>query len=613
LGVVFGDIGTSPLYAFRETLAACSEHGVALETEPVLGLLSLIVWTLFGVVSFKYAWFILSADNDGEGGILALTALVREVANGAKTKQVGIPVVLLLGICGMSLFLSDGVITPAISILSALEGLEVASPHLVKYSMPLALVLLVGLFATQRIGTGRIGALFGPVVLVWFTTLGILGIGGIVQHPGVLAALDPTHAIRFLFTHGGTAFPVLGAVFLVATGAEALYADLGHFGARAIRLAWWGVALPGLLLNYFGQAALTLAQPDTIDNPLFHLAPDWFTLPLLVLATVTTIVASQAVITGAFSMAQQAVMLGLTPRLEIRHTSAAHIGQVYVPLVNWMLMIGTVALVLSFRTSANIASAYGLAVVLTMLTTTVLLGIYLRKGRKWAPWRVALLIGPLMLVDLAFVASNSTKILSGGWLPLLIGVVASFVLITWYRGQSLLRARSEDVGLSEAEFLTSFERSQTYRCRGTAVMVTRLPAGVPRTFLHLLKHTKSMHELVVLVTIQVVRRPRVAEGERILVQRFRDDFYRVTARYGFMDSPDLPALIKDAHRRGLIPEVRDPTYILGRLTLTQGDKPSLKWFPRGLFFFLFHNAHEVNRYFGIPPSRTIEIGAPQEI
>lgn len=590
----------------------------AVDRADVLGVLSLIVWALTVTVGMNYAWLILRIDNDGEGGVLALAALASKVrrpsplATGKQAKK-GLPVTLLLGMFGTALLLSDGMITPAISVLGALEGLNVVAPGLSSVAVPVALVIVAGLFSVQRHGTRRMGGFFGPIILVWFITLGVLGVRGIVSNPDVLAAINPIHAIRFFVGHGVGSLLVLGAVFLVVTGAEALYADLGHFGARSIRIGWWCVALPGLLLNYLGQGARVLEDASIVDNPFYHLAPAWFQIPLLLLATMATIVASQALITGVFSLTRQAVMLGLTPRLEIRHTSESHIGQVYVPFMNWFLFLGTSSMIVGFGTAARIASAYGLAVAITMLMTTTLLFLYLFGGRIWPLWKCLLIVVPLVLIDTAFVGANMMKFLSGGWIPLLLAAGVSLVLVTWARGQAYLSQWTDEVGLSEEEFFTSLDRRPPTRVKGTAIVVTRLRAGVPRMLLHLLKHTKTLHETVVLLTVDVASSPKVPEAERLQVTMIREGCFRVRALYGFMERPDVPKLLKDGSDAGVLPKLRDSTFFIGRVTLIPATRKRLRWFPRGLFFFLANNAFEVTRHFHIPPSRSVEIGVPVEL
>jgi KUP system potassium uptake protein len=607
LGVVFGDIGTSPIYAFRE----CAAHGGGvLPPADVLGVLSLMTWTLLLVVTGKYAWLILRSDNDGEGGTLALMALARR---SIKPKTPLARILLLLGILGASLFFADGIITPAISVLSSTEGLRVAAPSIAHYSVPLTVVILLVLFAMQRAGTGRVGVLFGPFVLLWFVTLALLGIGPILKNPGVLAALNPLEAVGYFVRHGAGGITMIGFVFLVATGAEALYADLGHFGRGPIRKAWLWVALPGLMINYFGQGALVLADPSASVDPFFRLAPASLVLPLVILCTLATIIASQAVISGTFSLARQAMMLGLIPRMEVRHTSGAHEGQIYVPLLNGLLLVGTLLVVLGFGSSTRLAAAYGLAVALTMFITVLLLGVHLRRGRQWNLGHVLLIILPLIAVDGVLVAANSSKITSGGWLPLTVAGGGCFLMIVWRRGQELLQDHTEDVGFSELDFLRSLKTEKLVRVPGAAVVVTRLEEGVPRMLLHLMRATKTLHETVVILTLDVVNRARVPSDQRLDVVDFGDGIYRLRARFGFMERPDVPGLIALASSRKLLPKLRDFSYFLGRIALTLRAKPRLRWFPRSLFTFLFRNARPATLHLGIPPSRSVEVGVPVEI
>jgi KUP system potassium uptake protein len=608
LGIVFGDIGTSPLYAFRE----CATHaGEAISPAVVLGVLSLMTWVLLLIVTGKYAWLILRADNEGEGGILALMALARRSMKGGGRVD---RLLVFLGILGAALFFADGAITPAISVLSAVEGLQLMAPGLASLTIPVTIVILIGLFAMQRHGTRKIGILFGPIVLVWFITLGIMGITPIIHNPGIFAALNPMYGLQFLLGHGWHGFAMVGYVFLVATGAEALYADLGHFGRRPIRIAWLGVALPALLLNYFGQGALVLANPQAAENPFFYMVSPALLPALVVLATAATIIASQAVISGAFSMARQAVMLGLVPRLDVRHTSGSEIGQVYVPMVNWTLFAGTIGLVLGFGSSSRLASAYGLAVALTMLITAFLLAIYLRKGCGWSISRCVLILLPLLLIHGVLVTANFGKLISGGWLPLMVGAAGTAVMFVWRRGQQLLQGHTDDVGLAEADFLNTLPDGKITRVQGTAIVVTRLEKGIPLMLLHLMKATKSLHETVVIVTIDVANRAKLPEAERLSVESFGDGLYRVRGRYGFMESPNVPAIVKEASRRKLLPKaLPDCSYFLGRIVLTEKRKPILPWFPRRLFMFLFHNARQASQHLGIPSNRCIEIGIPVEI
>ncbi len=611
LGIVFGDIGTSPLYAFRE----CATHaGEAISPAVVLGVLSLMTWVLLLIVTGKYAWLILRADNEGEGGILALMALARRAVAGNDRGGRMDRLLLFLGILGAALFFADGAITPAISVVSAVEGLQVMAPGLKSLTIPITIIILFGLFAMQRSGTGKIGILFGPIVLVWFVTLGVMGIGPIVQNPGIFAALNPMYGLEFLLGHGWHGFAMFGYVFLVATGAEALYADLGHFGRRPIRIAWMGVALPGLLLNYFGQGALVLANPQAAENPFFYMVSPALLPALLVLATAATIIASQAVISGAFSMARQAVMLGLVPRLEVRHTSGSQIGQVYVPLVNWTLFAGTVGLVLGFGSSTRMASAYGLAVALTMLITAFLLAIYLRRGCGWSLGRYLCILLPLIVIHGVLVAANFGKLISGGWLPLAVGAAGTALMFVWRRGQKLLQGHTDDVGLTEADFLNMLPPGKIARVKGTAIVVTRLEKGVPLMLLHLMRATKSLHENVVIVTIDVANHAKLPAGERVTVETFGDGIFRLRGRYGFMERPDVPEIVNEASRRKLLPKtLPDRTYFLGRIVLSEKRKPLLPRFPRRLFMFLFHNSRQASEHLGIPPNRCIEIGIPVEI
>ena len=525
LGVVYGDIGTSPLYALRECFAGHTP--LAVNPANVLGVLSLITWALVVVVSIKYLALVLRADNKGEGGILALMALVQKVAQRGPKARLA---VLVLGIFGAALLYGDGIITPAISVLSALEGTAVYEPRFHPFIVPMSLGVLVALFLLQRKGTGAVGALFGPVTLVWFLALAALGVRGIVQHPGVLAALNPIYAVRFFLLHGWMGFFVLGGVFLVVTGSEALYADMGHFGARPIRWTWFVMVLPALLLNYFGQGALVLAQPSAVSNPFYLLAPSWALLPMVVLSTAAACIASQAVISGAFSLTRQAVQLGFCPRLEIIHTSASEIGQIYVPAVNWALMLAVMGLVLGFRTSSSLAAAYGIAVASTMVITAMLAGLVAKDLWRWSTWAGLLVFGSFVLIDGAFLAANAMKFLEGGWFPLLLAGAVFALMTTWGRGRTVLQERLTEGALPLESFLESLAMSRVVRVPGTAVFMTGSPHGTPPALLHNFKHNKVVHERVVLLTVQTADEPHVSDAERVPQLRKIDAVMRAKAR-----------------------------------------------------------------------------------
>ncbi|RTL55549.1 MAG: potassium transporter Kup [Rhodocyclaceae bacterium] len=605
LGVVYGDIGTSPLYTMHEVFAG-SHHPVPITPDNVLGILSLIFWSLMVVVTIKYVAFILKADNKGEGGIMALMALaMRPTEEGSKRQAV----ILTLGLFGAALFYGDGVITPAISVLSAVEGLEVATPAFHAYIIPITLAVLIGLFLIQRHGTGNVGRLFGPVCGVWFLTLAVLGVINIADHPRVLLALDPRHGLDFFLAQPRLAFLSLGAVVLAVTGTEALYADMGHFGARPIQLAWLGLVLPALVLNYFGQGALLLADPSAIENPFYRLAPEWALYPLVALSTVATVIASQAVISGAFSMTQQAIQLGYSPRLEVHHTSAKEMGQIYLPAVNWTLLIAVIALVLGFGSSTNLAAAYGIAVTGTMAITSVLAFCVAYWLWGWPLWRALLGATPFFLIDLAFFFANAVKIADGGWFPLAFGLFVFLLLTTWKQGRSLLNRRLEAEAIPMDAFIQSCGQGDITRVPGTAVFLTNNPQGVPHALLHSLKHYKALHERVVLTTVKVLDVPRVPDAQRITVEKQANNFWRVQVFYGFTDQPDLPAAMEWCGEQGLVLDTMDTTFFLGRETLIPKMKSDMPFWREILFVTLFRNAGSAAGYFQLPPNRVVELGA----
>lgn len=608
LGVVFGDIGTSPLYALRECFHP--ERGVAATPDNVLGILSLIFWALVLVVSVKYLGFVLRADNKGEGGVLALMALMFGDSQGAGDRRKG---VLLLGIFGAALLYGDGVITPAISVLGAVEGLGVATRNLDPYIVPLAVVILIAVFAGQRFGSGGVGRVFGPVMAAWFLTIAVLGARGILMAPEVLQAVNPWHALVFFAEHRFTAFVALGAVFLVVTGAEALYADLGHFGARAIRRAWCGVALPALLLNYFGQGALLLAQPERTVNPFYQLAPGWALYPLVALATAAAVIASQALISGVFSVTMQAVQLGYLPRMEIRHTSSRRRGQIFLPLVNGMLLLGCVCLVLGFQSSSGLSHAYGLAVSLIMVITTVLFYFASRRLWNWSRRRAGLLCGAFLLVDLAFLGANSMKTLHGGWFPLALGVGIAIVMTTWKQGRRALGERLSAGMLPFELFLDGILNSGARRARGTAVFMSGNPAGTPLALLHNLKHNQVIHERVLLLTLLTAEQPHVAPADRLKVERLADGFWRVTARAGFMEKPAVPELLAGCAAHGLPVEPDNVTFFLSRETILITNLPGMARWRGRLFAFLSRNAQSATKFFGLPAPRVVELGMQIEL
>ena len=604
LGVVFGDIGTSPLYALKEVFAN-AHHPVPIAPANILGILSLMFWSLIVVVSVKYVTIIMRADNKGEGGIMALMArvLAEESLSGRVRRRL-----LLIGLFGAALFYGDGLITPAISVLSAMEGLEVATPLFTPYVVPITMGILVGLFALQRQGTGRVGASFGPIMLVWFLLLAVLGLVEIVRWPGVLRALWPGYGLAFLAGNPGQGFLAMGSVFLAVTGGEALYADMGHFGRLPIRLAWFGLALPALALNYFGQGALLLADPGAIRNPFYLLAPDWLLLPLVGLAAAATVIASQAVITGVYSVTHQTIQLGYAPRMDLLHTSSSQMGQIYMAGVNWLMLAGVLALVLAFRSASNLAAAYGISVTGTMMIDTAF--AYLVARRQWG-WRrlwALPLFAVLLALDATFFAANSTKFLDGGWFPLAFGSFVFLLLVTWKRGRQLLRLRLDTGALSLAEFIPVVETPDVITVPGTAVFMTPYPEHVPHAMLHNLKHNKVLHERVVLATVTVLSEPRLPEARRVTVDRLNPRFYRVRIFFGFMEQPDVPAALALCAAQGLELEPMATSYFLGRETvLPQPDSPMPYWQAK-LFATLYRNARTAADFFRLPPNQVVELG-----
>ena len=603
LGVVYGDIGTSVLYALRECFAGT--HPVEATPANVLGVLSLIFWSLIVIISVKYLLFVMRADNRGEGGILALMALVtpERAERGYLT---------LLGLLGAALVYGDGMITPAISVLSAVEGLKIAAPVLSPYVIPLTIAILVVLFAFQRHGTHAVGRIFGPITLVWFLVIAGLGVAQLVQSPAVLAAINPAHAVDFFVRNGERGYLVLGAVFLCVTGGEALYADMGHFGARPIRVAWFGVVLPALLLNYFGQGALLLADPLAASNPFYRMAPTWALYPLVVIATAASVIASQAMISGAFSITRQAVQLGYAPRVQIEHTSREEIGQIYIPSVNWALMISTIALVLGFRTSSAMAAAYGIAVSLEMVLTAYLAFFVARRLWGWPLYWALPVTGVFVAVDVAFFGANSLKIPHGGWVPLVAAAAIFVLMTTWKAGRRLLATRLKAGTMPLDMFLESIDAAKS-RVPGVAVFMTQEPEGVPVTLLHNLKHNKVLHERVVLLTIVGEEIPYVRTAERLKVEDLGKGFVRMIGRYGFMEDPDVPGLLERAKAFGLEFKPMETSYFLGRETLIPSQKPGMAKWRTQLFGFMSRNAHRATAYFRIPPNRVVELGSQVEL
>jgi KUP system potassium uptake protein len=608
LGVVYGDIGTSPLYAVRESFH--HSHGIEPTHANVLGVLSLIVWALMLVISVKYALFVLRADNRGEGGILALTSLVTPVAAGRRSRRW---VLIMLGLFGTALLYGDGMITPVISVLSAVEGLEVATPVFKPYIVPITIGVLVGLFLIQPNGTARIGRLFGPVTLLWFITIAVLGLLHIVREPGVFAALNPLHGARFFVANGYRGFLVLGSVFLVVTGGEALYADMGHFGRKPIRAAWYFVVLPALLLNYFGQGALLIRDPGAVENPFFRMVPEWALYPVVTIATVAAVIASQALTTGAFSLTMQAVQLGYIPRVEIRHTSGRERGQIYIPSVNWVLMVACIGLTLGFQRSTNVAAAYGVAVTTTMVVTTLLLFTVERERWRW-PLAVTLLFtGFFLVVDLAFWGANIVKIPHGGWFPLVVGALVFALMSTWKKGRAILAARLQEGTLPIDLFLEDVGRRGVHRVPGTAVFMYGNRSGTPPALLHSIKHYQVLHQQVVLLSVETQEVPHVPDEQRVCTETLGHGFFRMVMKYGFMDEPNVPQALELVRSSELNLSPGRTTYFLGRETLIPSRKPGMALWREHLFAVMSRNARPATSFFWLPPNRVVELGAQIEL
>jgi KUP system potassium uptake protein len=608
LGVVYGDIGTSPLYAIR----ACflGEHSVSPSGENVLGVLSLVVWALLVVVTVKYLAVVMRADNEGEGGVLALLALACPEAGAAHGTR---RVLVVVGLFGAALLYGDGMLTPAISVLSAVEGLEVAAPALGPYVVPITVAILVALFATQRAGTEDVARVFGPISLVWFLALAILGVGGIAAAPEVLAALNPAHGVAFFAHNGPEGFFVLGAVFLVVTGAEALYADLGHFGAAPIRLAWAVVVMPALLLNYLGQGALLLRHGPEIQHPFFALVPPPLLYPVIALATVATIIASQAVISGCFSLTNQAIQLGYCPRLAVRHTSPAEFGQIYVPPVNAILMVAAVALVIGFGRSENLAGAYGVAVSTTMVVTTILFAVVARERWGWSRWLIGPLAGVLLLVDLAFLGANAVKLGEGGWIPVVVASSVFVLMETWDGGRRALARRFGLRTIAAGQLIADLRQHPPPRVPGTAVFMSARDADVPTALLHNLKHNKILHQQVLLLTVLAARVPRVPPERRLDLEDLGDGFHRLRLAYGFMERPNVPHDLADPRLAHLRIRLGSTTFFVGRKTLLPSEKPGMARWRRRLFAFMHANAQMAPEYFRLPPNRVVELGQVVEL
>jgi KUP system potassium uptake protein len=602
IGVVYGDIGTSPLYALREAvLAAVGAEGMPTR-DAVLGVLSLILWALIIVVTLKYVVILLRADNRGEGGTLALMAL----AQNALGKSAG--VLVLLGIISGALFYGDAVITPALSVLSAIEGLKVATPTFDPYIVPSTVVILVALFAVQSRGTAKVAAFFGPITLVWFFAIAIAGLWHVAADPGVLAAINPAYGIAFLASHGMIGLVTLGAVFLAVTGAEALYADLGHFGRRPIQTAWIAVVLPSLALNYLGQGALVLANPKAIENPFFLLYPEWALLPMVGLAAAATVIASQAVITGAYSLTQQAIQLGLLPRLEIRHTSATQVGQIFMPRVNALLLAGVLLLVVLFRSSSALASAYGIAVTGTMVVTALMAIVVIFRGWRWPLWAAIGLMTPFLLIDLTFLGANLLKVFEGGWIPLALGALVMTVMYTWRRGSRLLYEKTRKTEVPLDPLVATLERKPPHRVPGTAVFLTSDPSCAPTAMMHSLKHYKVLHEHNVILTIESAQVPRVDLAERVQFEPLGTTFARVRLRFGFMESPNVPSALAIARKLGWQFDIMSTSFFLSRRALKPAPRSGMPRWQDRLFISLARSANDATSYFQIPTDRVVEVG-----
>ncbi|PZN92323.1 MAG: potassium transporter Kup [Alphaproteobacteria bacterium] len=607
IGVVFGDIGTSPLYALKETFTG--HHKLAVDQLHVFGVMSLVFWTMTLIVTVKYILVILRADNRGEGGSLSLLAMISRLSthSAKRTRYLG-----LLGVLATALFIGDCIITPAISVLSAVEGLTVVSSGFERLVLPISVGILIGLFLLQARGSAKVGALFAPIMLVYFVTIAVMGLSQLVQHPAILQAINPIWAARFFLDNPALGFLALGSVVLSVTGAEALYADMGHFGRRPIQLSWLYFVMPALLLNYFGQSALVLASPEKIANPFFLMVPDWARLPLVGLATMATIIASQAVISGAFSVVQQAVQLGFLPRVKITHTSASAAGQVYIPLVNWGLLGMVVLLVLSFQSSSNLASAYGIAVTGNMFITTCMMAVLVLTVWKWNRWLAYGFVGTFLIIDAAYLASNMTKIPDGGWFPLLVGAITFTFLTTWAKGRSLMQERLRESAMPMEVFIKSAAGAAT-RVSGTAVFMTTSPKGVPPALLHNLKHNKVLHDRIMILTVMIEEVPYVSDEDRIGVVDLGSNFYRIFIRYGFMQEIDIPAVLKKVENCGPKLKMMETSFFLSRQTLLASDRPGMALWREHLFSWMMRNAESAMDFFKLPTNRVVELGSQVEI
>ena len=601
IGVVFGDIGTSPLYAFREAVHGAT-HGGPATPVIVLGVLSLILWALFIVVTVKYVLLLLRADNNGEGGTLSLMALGQR-ALGRQSW-----VLLALGVLGASMFIGDSMITPAISVLSAVEGLKLKAPALEPYVVPITIIILVALFSVQRIGTAKVASAFGPIMIVWFTALALMGASHITDDPTVLKAINPYYAVQFMLTHGTIGLVTLGAVFLAVTGGEALYADLGHFGRKPIQYGWFFFVLPALLINYFGQGALVLSNPAAIENPFYRMAPEEMLIPLVVLATAATVIASQAVITGAYSLVRQAVQLGLLPRFEVRFTSETHAGQIYLPRVNRLLLIGVVLLVLMFKSSSGLASAYGIAVSTTMVVDGIMGFVVIWKLWNWKAATAFALIAPLVFIDLTFLSANLLKLLEGGWVPLLFGLLMAGMIWTWRRGAAILILKTRRTEVPLRDLIKSLEKRPPHIVKGTAVFLTSDPEFVPTALLHNLKHNKVLHEHNVILTIETAQTPKVDVTERVRMENISDKFSMVRLRFGFMEQPNVPKALVIARKLGWQFDIMATSFFVSRRSLKPSAQSGMPLWQDHIFIALSRSANDATDYFQIPTGRVVEVG-----
>lgn len=608
LGVVFGDIGTSPLYALRE----CFTHNpsLGLTEDNILGVLSLIFWTLVVVINIKYMWFVMRADNKGEGGILSLMALATAGTIEESRRRI---IFLMMGIFGAALLFGDGIITPAITVLSAVEGLQFATPVFSHYVIPITCLIIAGMFLVQRFGTARIGSVFGPIILVWFLAIAAAGIGAILDNPHVLMALNPYYAIEFFHMNGSLSLIILGTVVLVVTGGEALYADMGHFGKTPVRRAWFAVAFPCLVLNYLGQGAFLLKHPEGIQNPFYLMVPEWGQVGMVILATLAAIIASQALISGVFSLSRQAVQMGFSPRMSIIHTSSREIGQIYIPFINWAMMIGVLWLVFTFKNSSNLASAYGVAVTATMTITTILLYFVARHQWGWPRPKTLAMIGVFLFIDLSFLFPNLLKIESGGWVPLVVGSVIYLLMSTWRKGRRILANHLKERSISIEDFLQKITMNPPLRVPGSAIYMSGELWGVPVPLLHNLKHNKVLHETIALLTIKTVEVPFVGKKERVKIDTLGSQFYRIVADYGFMETPKIKHILEACRDKGIPFSIQETTFVLGRETILPTGDPNLPVWREKIFAVMSRNAERPTAFFKIPPNQVIEVGIQVEM